>query len=211
MFDVGRMDDFVDGSSSKEQSGETTLMELLATKPLNPFSYKPWPQQYIKALRQQGILRQPCFYPGDELIINFADRRQAHLITVMYTTNNAQRSKKLHAYYEEFGLKGWTTGYVKIGGGEFISLPEETKHPVYVQATHAIQVPKMRASSSVKSKKDSDKSGSKKSIGAASAAVPSKQEVQTQILDGRVELARIVFNLVSWEEDIQKSLEKLSF
>ncbi|KAE9395177.1 hypothetical protein BT96DRAFT_923008 [Gymnopus androsaceus JB14] len=271
-FDVGRLDEFSDiGSDSfggrveSNQGSEMSLMESLATRPLKPFSYKPWPQQYVKTLRQLGILTQPSFYPGDELIFNFADRRQVHLITVMYTTNNAQRTKKLHAWCEEFALKGWcgtlmmkyeeawyyagtykTIGYTKITGAEFEALPEKTKRPARSGSTSGSGVKsQIRATTTSASTTSTKPSTTKKNSAASSStppggkklrtaahattstdkekenksvsrkdpvqahALPSLKDVQTQIADGRVELARITFSLVSWNEEIQKGLEGL--
>ncbi|KAF5350840.1 hypothetical protein D9757_010616 [Collybiopsis confluens] len=225
-------------SSSPSGDSETSTMDSIATRPLKPFSYKPWPQDHIKMLRQQGVLSQPSFYPGDELVIDFDNRRQAHLITVMHTLNNSQRTKKLHAWFEEFALKGWsgalmvrheqawyyagtyrTTGYVKLSGEEFQELPEGTKRPIYVQAVHAIQVPKTGGTN----KKDS-RSVSKKSTNPASSSrsrakndsssgsavqVPTRTDVQAWIAEGRMEVAKITFHLVSFDKRIGKALINL--
>ncbi|KAF5364520.1 hypothetical protein D9757_011344 [Collybiopsis confluens] len=121
----------VSSASSSSGDSETSTMESIATRPLKPFSYKP--------SHTQGALSQPSFYPGNELLINFDNRRQAHLITVMHTANNSQRTKVTWLAWYHAGTCR-TTRYVKLSGEEFEELPECTKRPVYVQAVHAIQV-----------------------------------------------------------------------
>ncbi|KIK55834.1 hypothetical protein GYMLUDRAFT_87500 [Collybiopsis luxurians FD-317 M1] len=255
--DAGKDEESEANSLHSSSRSEMSSMESIATQSLSPFTFKPWPQQHINALKQLGTLRQPTFYPGDELIIDFANRRQAYLITVMYTTNNAQRTRKLHAWFEEFALKGWsgalmvrherawyyigtykTIGYAEMSREEFEALSDKTKGPVIVQAAHAVQVPKIRTAVSGKSKKDSGTSGSSGKSGVkktanpsssssggskkasnnhasattevSSSIIPSKTEVQARIADGRIELAKVTFGLVSFDEELAKTLIDLN-